>query len=579
MKFTIECSYGEIIDKITILQIKLKKTTDARQTQNITNEYNALKGHIKPNDENELQFTELFDELVKINNKLWILEDVIRLKSHKQEFDSSYIKCAENIHTTNDERYLIKKKINELYDSEIIEEKIYNTFAPVATATSTTTTEQPITTIKSSDEILFHKSMSQFNNGEFVATHTNLNTLCKKFSSIATNPLNAKIVRNFVSDVFISYDIVSLTLGLKNEYVNVFHHIMQNQNILNYISLEPKILHAKKMYGIMLLQQKQYSSSANYTKYLQPVSNPSLSISPDSMSCFGANDVNKTLLVYMSGGIGDKIMHSRFLSKFADVHARNNNSIIFLVDDCLFWMYDNLYKTCTNIIVVKYCEKQIISSFDHHVNLTMLFQYLKLDYDDIYVDYYLQHYQPNQHKRSATVIAHNFKNCVDKNRHGKKLNVIINWHGNLENSHEKHNRGMSLNTLIPLFANKNNLINWISVQKETSFLEKKLLTKYGVHNVGEMCDNDGDAFNDTIALLKTVDVVISTDTSLIHVAGTANAKCWCLLTVGPDWRWTQHDKTTKWYPNMKLFRQKNVSDWSNVIDDVQSELSLMLKPE
>ena len=120
----ISCSVGELIDKITILNIKLKKSEKSEKNEirdNILKELTCLT------NENPISETkdDLFVELSKINNKLWILEDNIRLKSKNKEFDDKYIEMAERIHITNDERYTIKKKINTKYSSDLKEEKIY----------------------------------------------------------------------------------------------------------------------------------------------------------------------------------------------------------------------------------------------------------------------------------------------------------------------------------------------------------------------------------------------------------------------------------------------------------------------
>ena len=86
-KYFIQCSYGEIIDKYTILKIKLSKSTDEKQTINIKTEFDELQKYIKNDDI-------LYEKLFEINKKLWILEDTIRYKSDKKEFDKLYINCA-----------------------------------------------------------------------------------------------------------------------------------------------------------------------------------------------------------------------------------------------------------------------------------------------------------------------------------------------------------------------------------------------------------------------------------------------------------------------------------------------------
>jgi hypothetical protein len=93
MKYTIECSFGEIIDKITILEIKQKKSTNVEQTENITKELHHLRKYCL--HENDV-FLKLYTDLSKTNQRLWILEDVIREKSRKKEFDKTYIQQMES---------------------------------------------------------------------------------------------------------------------------------------------------------------------------------------------------------------------------------------------------------------------------------------------------------------------------------------------------------------------------------------------------------------------------------------------------------------------------------------------------
>ena len=118
---TINCSYGEFFDKITILRIKKNKTTDSDKLKNINYELDNLENNnfFINLDKN------LFEELMIINNKLWDLEDEIRRKGTKQEFDCDYIQISENIRKFNDIRAEIKRKINLKFDSKIVEEKIY----------------------------------------------------------------------------------------------------------------------------------------------------------------------------------------------------------------------------------------------------------------------------------------------------------------------------------------------------------------------------------------------------------------------------------------------------------------------
>lgn len=123
----IEVSHGEIVDKLTILQIKKKNITDPEKLININKEYNYLISIV----ENNLGISTLssdYLELLSVNEELWIIEDDIRDKERKKEFDEDFIKLARSVYYTNDVRAKIKKDINLKYSSGFIEEKGYTQY-------------------------------------------------------------------------------------------------------------------------------------------------------------------------------------------------------------------------------------------------------------------------------------------------------------------------------------------------------------------------------------------------------------------------------------------------------------------
>lgn len=125
---TAEVSCGELIDKITILMIKSQRIANQEKLKNIIKELTSLQ---KTRD-SEIGFrqdvAELQALLQKINEKLWDIEDTIRLKERKQEFDHEFITIARNVYITNDQRCAIKKQIDILLGSDITEEKSYEPY-------------------------------------------------------------------------------------------------------------------------------------------------------------------------------------------------------------------------------------------------------------------------------------------------------------------------------------------------------------------------------------------------------------------------------------------------------------------
>jgi hypothetical protein len=117
-------SIGELLDKLSILEIKKNKIKDKEKLKYIEDEYNIL--HLLSSDF-LLDFTvrDYYNELSSINNELWDIEDSIRIKENNSEFDSVFIDLARKVYITNDRRYEIKNKINKKTESSIQEQKGY----------------------------------------------------------------------------------------------------------------------------------------------------------------------------------------------------------------------------------------------------------------------------------------------------------------------------------------------------------------------------------------------------------------------------------------------------------------------
>jgi len=123
----IEVSHGEIVDKLTILQIKKENITDPSKLDNIVKEYNYLLSIVE-NDLGISTESPEYLELLSINQELWVIEDDIRDKERIKEFDEDFIKLARSVYYTNDVRAKIKKEINLKYSSGFVEEKSYQSY-------------------------------------------------------------------------------------------------------------------------------------------------------------------------------------------------------------------------------------------------------------------------------------------------------------------------------------------------------------------------------------------------------------------------------------------------------------------
>jgi len=120
----IEVSFGEVLDKVSILAIKLNYIKDEEKLKNIAKEFQSLTSVISPST----FIDPLYNDLCSVNQELWHIEDDIREKERIGEFDGEFIRLARNVYITNDKRADVKKLINIKYGSEFIEEKSYNPY-------------------------------------------------------------------------------------------------------------------------------------------------------------------------------------------------------------------------------------------------------------------------------------------------------------------------------------------------------------------------------------------------------------------------------------------------------------------
>ena len=118
-------SLGELIDKITILEIKQIHMTGIK-LKNVDKELKLLKNILQ--DTNLEIDIDLINNLKEVNNNLWEIEDNIRIKESHKKFDKEFIQLARSVYKENDKRASLKKEINQMYNSELVEEKSYNNY-------------------------------------------------------------------------------------------------------------------------------------------------------------------------------------------------------------------------------------------------------------------------------------------------------------------------------------------------------------------------------------------------------------------------------------------------------------------
>ena len=127
-KILIEVSVGELLDKISILEIKQGKIKDSEKLKFINNEHSILKSQLDENVKSDDKLNDLYQTLKEINSKLWVIEDDKRQCEKEKDFGEKFIKLSRNVHFLNDDRAKIKLEINNHTGSVIKEIKEYTSY-------------------------------------------------------------------------------------------------------------------------------------------------------------------------------------------------------------------------------------------------------------------------------------------------------------------------------------------------------------------------------------------------------------------------------------------------------------------
>ena len=152
--------------------------------------------------------------------------------------------------------------------------------------------------------------------------------------------------------------------------------------------------------------------------------------------------------------------------------------------------------------------------------------------------------------------------------------IGIAWQGNIHHKWDRH-RSIPLVEFAPLAAMPD--VQLVSLQKGPG-AEQVRDVAFPIADLGEDFDTAAGAFMDTAAVCKNLDLVITADTALAHLAGALGVPVWVGLSVIADWRWLAGREDSPWYPTMRLFRQRALGDWAGVIDQMRAELLRMISP-
>ncbi len=604
-------SIGELFDKYTILKIKQDKITDVEKLGFVETELSYLQ----PLTEKYEIDKDLITRLHKINESLWSIEDKLREKEGKKEFDKEFIELARSVYTTNDKRSIVKKIINTKMKSPISEVKSYAKYENKQVINKDLSVKELLSLIEKnkktqnySECIKYSKKLLELkpDNVEYLKELGNLyeNTqsytnAIKSYEKIIKNPtitIQMRLIilnqigmcysslRKFEDSIEYFNKICMITREIPDVYYNLGVCYTELKKYEKSKEMYEKISenHDKSLFnlGQIYYYLKDYDKSIEcYTKYLKKtgdarkysLSHPYLGkkdfkngflyyeerlkkndIKPQTklqervnvpgVPYWNGKDDCKSLLIMGEQGLGDNIQYYRFIIE--------------------------LSKKFPNMKITFFCKKELAHIFKTYENIEIKGQLFLVDYNAkafiMSIPYLL-----NKTSIKANTIDYIKTNPkkLDTWRtklNTKKLKVGFVYDGKLISFIDK---------TIPL--EKYKVLTELDIElicihmkdevkddfKRIDFKDK--LTHYDIDK--EM------PFEDTIHILKNIDLLVTIDTYIVHLAGVMGIKTWLLLGTS-EWRWSNDEKRTYWYDSVELIRTKKYDKLEDLLKTVNKRI-------
>lgn len=264
----------------------------------------------------------------------------------------------------------------------------------------------------------------------------------------------------------------------------------------------------------------------------------------------GKSYPDKTICVFATGGLGDMIMFARYLD-YLQAHFKK---IFILLPKTLHKIFKN------NFPYLEIIDSDIIfENFNYATTPMHILKHFDLDFNWIVpkTEGFLE--------ADFNLVKHFGETIFNHN----KLKIGINWHGNREGTRTFFNRSTPIENLEPIFEEFKDRAVFYSIQKDETHIDCE---KYD--NVVNLYSEIND-FNDTAAILKNLDFLISIDSSPVHMAGALGVKTFVLLPYANEWRWFTDDDKSIWYDSLELFRQDKEGDWHSAVEKLLNRIKII----
>jgi tetratricopeptide (TPR) repeat protein len=290
---------------------------------------------------------------------------------------------------------------------------------------------------------------------------------------------------------------------------------------------------------------------SDYESRWRVASHPKLHAPTDAPLWSGEDVRDRSILVCAERGLGDIIQFSRFVPRLAERGAQ----VTFVVPDKLKRIFGSLPVRAVSAVTDS-------DRFDFHCALMSLPHVLGAS--------------PTGNPLPIPYLAIDRERAAQWKRrigaHGFKIGICWQgaaWQGGTSTT----GRAIPLSEFRALSTNG---VRLVSLQKGDG-VERLATSGVSIERLGDDFDAGPDAFIDTIAVMEQLDLIVTCDTSIAHVAGARGRPVWIALPHVPEWRWGLEGGTTSWYPTARLFRQRTRGDWSGVFIETASELRALMR--
>lgn len=261
----------------------------------------------------------------------------------------------------------------------------------------------------------------------------------------------------------------------------------------------------------------------------------------------GSSLAGKTLLVYCEQGFGDSLQFIRYIPQLAQQGAK----IILATTPPL----ERLFSTVPGIAQIV-TRPQALPPYDFHIPLLSVPRFMGVSMDNIPAPIPYLQAPPGQPLPLPL---------------GTRLRVGIVWAGSPQHANDR-NRSLRIDDFMPLAQISGVTLYSLQTGPQTGDIIKQGAAAVVVDLSSRIKD-----FADTASIIDQLDLVICVDTAIAHLAGALGKPVWVLTSFAPDWRWVLGRDDTPWYPTLRLFRQPRPRAWTDVIDRVKSELSVLVR--